>query len=311
MLEIKCPVTRKIAITDVVEDTCPIYYFCQVQQQLEVCDLDECDFWQCKLYEYKDRQEFVDDTDSCEPFRSKKTELEKGCLIQLMPRSIKIGSISDDAGKIKQTSIEYAWEYAKFIHPPKIEMTPADCDQWICKTMSDIATADKWASYYVDRVIYWRMDVTHCVTIPRDRDWFTKSLPKLQETWEKVVHFRKNADAKELFSKFLESIDFDVAKEDRRYNSDYVSNKINKVIDTLVMLKDKPKTGYEYNSIVNSIKKEIEQKTQAKKEGKIFEALWNEAKPNKKYAGNYVRRKKVSPQITEKIGHDEFDIIDI
>ena len=43
MLEIKCPSSRKI--TGVI----PSYYWCQVQTQLEVCELDRCDFLECKL----------------------------------------------------------------------------------------------------------------------------------------------------------------------------------------------------------------------------------------------------------------------
>ena len=33
-----------------------------MQGQLEVCDLDECDFWQCEILEYDDREDFVLDT---------------------------------------------------------------------------------------------------------------------------------------------------------------------------------------------------------------------------------------------------------
>lgn len=38
MLEIKCPTSRKITGIP------PRYYWCQVQGQLEVCELDRCDF---------------------------------------------------------------------------------------------------------------------------------------------------------------------------------------------------------------------------------------------------------------------------
>ena len=57
MLEIKCPYSRKIITEGEIDGTiCPHYYWCQVQQQLECCDLDYCDFWQCNLKEYKDRE---------------------------------------------------------------------------------------------------------------------------------------------------------------------------------------------------------------------------------------------------------------
>ena len=48
LLEIKCIWNRKI------QNKTPFYYWIQVQIQLEVCDLDECDFFQCKFLEYND-----------------------------------------------------------------------------------------------------------------------------------------------------------------------------------------------------------------------------------------------------------------
>ena len=62
MLEIKCTTTRQIYTSGMIPGhICPYYYYCQVQQQLECCDLEECDFWQCKLIEYKNRNEYLSD----------------------------------------------------------------------------------------------------------------------------------------------------------------------------------------------------------------------------------------------------------
>ena len=55
MLEIKCPVSRKITGIP------PKYYWCQVQGQLEVCELDRCDFLECKFKEYDDEEEYLED----------------------------------------------------------------------------------------------------------------------------------------------------------------------------------------------------------------------------------------------------------
>ena len=101
MLEIKCPLSRKIEMEGDIDDILPIYYQVQVQLQLECCDLDECDFWQCKITEYVSRVEFINDTDPIEGFRSKRTGFEKGCLIQLIPKSkmkeiIETNKYSDD-----------------------------------------------------------------------------------------------------------------------------------------------------------------------------------------------------------------------
>ncbi|MCJ7637929.1 MAG: YqaJ viral recombinase family protein, partial [Nitrososphaeraceae archaeon] len=87
MLEIKCPFIRKIKTEGpIIDHICPIYYWVQVQLQLECCDLDECDFWQCEIREYDSRDDFLEDTHPIEPYRSKEHSYEKGCLIQLLPR---------------------------------------------------------------------------------------------------------------------------------------------------------------------------------------------------------------------------------
>lgn len=64
LVEIKCVYSRRI--TDVV----PLYYWMQVQIQLEVCDLEDCDFFQCKFIEYANKSEYQKDIN----------ELNKGVL---------------------------------------------------------------------------------------------------------------------------------------------------------------------------------------------------------------------------------------
>lgn len=45
MLEIKCPKRREITGIP------PLYYYCQMQLQLECCNLEECDFLECDIIE--------------------------------------------------------------------------------------------------------------------------------------------------------------------------------------------------------------------------------------------------------------------
>lgn len=45
MLEIKCPKRRQITGIP------PLYYYCQMQLQLECCNLEECDFLECDIIE--------------------------------------------------------------------------------------------------------------------------------------------------------------------------------------------------------------------------------------------------------------------
>jgi putative phage-type endonuclease len=216
MLEIKCPLSREewrkdnIPVIDLDnlknrDVICPAYYWVQVQLQLECCDLEECDFWQCKIGEYSNREEFIADTDPNEPFRSKDFGQEKGCLIQLLPYSsipnIRNGKYWDEV-----------YDKAIFIYPSEIEMTPKDCDNWVKETLTKYwldkpydknDKPPKYRDYYFDKVIYWKMEDTKNVTIDRDRKWFKESLPKFEKMWNYIEFLRANRDSLDTLIRFI------------------------------------------------------------------------------------------------------------
>lgn len=53
MLEIKCPLKRKICAGDI-----PMQYYYQIQGQLDVCGLDECDYFECQFAKYDDYEAY-------------------------------------------------------------------------------------------------------------------------------------------------------------------------------------------------------------------------------------------------------------
>jgi putative phage-type endonuclease len=59
MLEIKCPYKRKKT------ETIPEQYYYQIQGQLEVCNLEECDYLECYIIEYSDRSSMISDDTIC------------------------------------------------------------------------------------------------------------------------------------------------------------------------------------------------------------------------------------------------------
>jgi len=207
MLEIKCTTTREIKMDGEIKgNICPIYYWIQVQLQLECCDLEECDFWQCKILEYEDRDEFIEDTNVDEPFRSKSLGQEKGCVIQVLPKN-KYEDIK--AGKYW----EVVYDNAKYLYPPKIEMSPIECDLWIADTMANfnkIMTQNKLdpQDYFFDCVKYWKLIKSKCVLIKRERDWFAENLPKIENMWRLVEYFREHKDKSDLFFKWIEYLPF-------------------------------------------------------------------------------------------------------
>ncbi len=205
MLEIKCPFVRKIKTTGEIKDgICPLYYWTQVQQQLECCDLDKCDFWQCELLEYSDRTDFLNDTDEKEPYRSLSSGFEKGCLIQLLPleklAAYAQAKADDDDAKCSQI----VYDASAFIHPPKIEMSPYECDVWISQTLANLNTTHP--NHVLNRVMYWKLESSHCVTIDRDQKWFDENLPLFDKMWKYVEFFRKNSDKLDILVGYIDSL---------------------------------------------------------------------------------------------------------
>ena len=190
MLEIKCPVSRNIIQDEDGEmfDICPKYYWIQVQLQLECCNLDDCDFWQCSLYEYPEYDDYFEDTHETERFRSKTNDLEKGCLIQLYPKDKKNPKLFDDAS---------------YLYPPHVEMSPDECLEWIEEMKIKIDAEDK---YVIDQIMWWRLEKSNCTLIKRDKEWFAKSLPKLKKIWDYVLYFRNNKSRKQLLMEYIESM---------------------------------------------------------------------------------------------------------
>lgn len=242
MLEIKCPATRVIKKEGKEKgDIVPPYYWVQVQQQLECCDLEYCDFWQCTIKEYENRDDFIEDTDHKEPFRSKWSKFEKGCVIQLLPFK---NAVSKSDPKYDQT----VYDCAKFIYPPKIEMSPYECDVWIAETLTDMQTDPKYKDYYFDCVKYWKLTDSFNYTVKRDKKWFKNSLEKYRQTWEMILHFRNNPDKLKILSDYYYSfnMDEDNIRKDKKVNTEMMD-----VMNTLIncdLKKDNKK-------IVNIMKK--------------------------------------------------------
>ena len=236
MLEIKCPLSRKIITTGNIKDNiCPIYYWIQVQLQLQCCELDDCDFWQCSISEYDDRKSFIEDTNQKDAFRSSQTGFEKGCLIQLLPTD-KFLNAYKKYGNYDQIS----YDHSKFIHPPKIEMSPSDCDSWIAEMIDKIQVDPLYKGYTFDKVKYWRLEKAHNVTIKRDDKWFEEALPKFKKMWDYVLFLRRKKKKLKILVDYIEI-------QDTKYNKDIMS-----VIEKLYNTKDK-----DYKSYVKKLKKTI------------------------------------------------------
>jgi len=195
MLEIKCPYVRKINTKgDIDGEICPHYYHCQVQQQLECCDLDYCDFWQCTLKEFFSKEEMLQD-DSDTNYREEQDEIlnvpdncKQGCIIQLFPKN-----------KINR----FCLFDSKYIYPDNIDMSVYEYDQWLLDEITHLKERHPvlMKDYVFDSVLWWKLTVCHNAKIKRDKEWFNSKLPLFKTLWDRIVLCRSSNQELEKFVK--------------------------------------------------------------------------------------------------------------
>lgn len=215
LIEVKCVASRKIEKKGEIKGKrCPEHYWIQVQSQLQCTDFQECDFWQNKITEYKDKVSFEQDSNSNEVYynkekkwkynQSKATTLPKGCVIELMPKGS--GKTSKDI-----------WKSAKHIYPERLDMTNKEYSEWIKKTKKYIELkkfkkivprerVKEFKDYEFSRVCYWRFDDADCCRIERDQKWFENVTPKIKKVWSLIKFFRDNTKMQKLWFRYIQSL---------------------------------------------------------------------------------------------------------
>jgi putative phage-type endonuclease len=151
MLEIKNPVSRTITGTPKKE------YWVQMQLQMEVCDLNECDFLETKFVEYENRMSYQNDT-------SYDNELIKckGIIIQFYTR---------------EGIPFYAY---KPLHLKKEN----EILRWEEETVTFYESEPY--QYSFTKYIYWKLEQLSCILVLRDREWFQNNICKLEKVWKTI-----------------------------------------------------------------------------------------------------------------------------
>lgn len=152
MLEIKNPVNR------ILDGNPKKEYWIQMQLQMEVCDLNECDFLETTFKEYEDKEEFDNDGD----FTYTKEGQIKGVIMYFL-----------DNGN-------YHYEYAP------LYITQEGFDIWESKMM------EKNESKLWLKNIYWRLHEVSCILVLRNKFWFKNSIEKIENIWKTIEHEREH-----------------------------------------------------------------------------------------------------------------------
>ena len=166
MLEIKNVVSREIDGIPKKE------YWIQMQLQMEVCNLNECDFLETKFTEYSDRHEFESDSNELDHEDEDGNEFTNVCL-------------SKD-GKMKGLIIYFHGKEGKPIYKymPLNIIHPDDITQW----KEDIVDyyGSELYNYTYMKTIYWKLDVVSCVLVVRNKHWFQSNIDEMAELWQIV-----------------------------------------------------------------------------------------------------------------------------
>jgi hypothetical protein len=212
LLEIKCPMTRYISFYgDLDGKIAPHYYFVQMQTQMYITKMTECDFLQCKITEYDSWDDYIADAIDQFPGLSASSGLEKGCLIQLAPREFAAG----DKIKCKFGS--------QYIYPPKLHMTPSEIQEWITESVMSFPSNRYYDSHLIDKIIYWKFDRVACHLATYNKQWFESKIPLLQQFWDYVLFYRSYNDEFESMLKYIQTIDKTNSKKIFEYiNQQYI-----------------------------------------------------------------------------------------
>ena len=168
MLEIKNIVNREIDGIPKKE------YWIQMQLQMKVCDLDECDFLETRFVEYADQNAFKEDINEDEIYEDDDgKEFVNVCLSKDLKHK----------GIILYFHTKESKPY--YVYKPLDITHPDDIIKWE-ESMLDLYQSDKYNYTYI-KFIYWKLDQMSCVLVCRNRQWFEDNIWELEELWNTVV----------------------------------------------------------------------------------------------------------------------------
>ena len=141
-----------------------------MQLQMEVCDLDECDFLETKFTEYADYSSYLSDTLDDIYEDDDGVEFQNICL-------------SKD-NKMKGVIIYFHTKEGKpfYVYRPLELIHPHDLDKWN-ETTVDYYQHNSQFNYTYMKTIYWKLDQLSCVLVCRNRQWFNDNINSLKEIW--------------------------------------------------------------------------------------------------------------------------------
>ena len=135
-------------------------YWIQMQIQMEVCNLPECDFEETKFTEYEDEDAFNADSDETNDSLKWNYNLN---------------------GKRRGVIVYFAKDEKPFYqYAPLYITTKVEFDAWFEETVNTHENLT-WI-----KNIYWRLEVYSCVLVLRNKEWFKNAVVKIEELWKTI-----------------------------------------------------------------------------------------------------------------------------
>jgi len=153
MVEIKNIVNRDI--TGIPKDE----YWIQMQLQLEVCDLDYCDFIETRIKEYESADDIYHDT----------TSQYRGIILHFVD--------------IAATNANAAPHYVYM--PLSLSIDRSSIAAWTQQIVDE-----KSQKYVLYKTHYWYLDEISCIVVKRNRTWFAAAVPQFVRVWQTILKER-------------------------------------------------------------------------------------------------------------------------
>ena len=130
-------------------------YWIQMQTQLEVCQLEMCDFVETRFKEYSTFEQYLKEEDP---------EKYKGIILFFLAKNTETHT-------------------SKYVYMP---LSITDEEEWIAKTSEELGD-----SHVLYEKNYWYLDEISCVEVERNAVWFQGAIPTILLHWDVVLKERK------------------------------------------------------------------------------------------------------------------------
>lgn len=165
MLEIKNVVSR--VITGVPKED----YWIQMQLQMEVCDLDECDFLETQFVEHADYAAYVGAREAyVSTMEADADEV-----------SLRFGTMAVFA---VLGSPDLRYEYGP------MGMSTDEAEGWL----EDVRARNEAKGFVWYKNLYWELVTASCVLVRRNRRWFASVIGEFDQFWKRVLYYRDHAN---------------------------------------------------------------------------------------------------------------------